>query len=1432
MEALAIQQKRPKPAKPVRRPRGKENEGQHAKVQSILRGSDVQPKLRVGRPDDQFEKEADRVAEQVVAAPDVEPINKTEGKQTQSKSPAEPNPANGGSAKLESVTGAAPTKGAVQRSTALNIQRLCANCEEEVRLKSDDEEMAQGDEFSPHRLEVSRQLAAEIAAIRSTGQPLPQQEYFESRFGYDFSQTRVHTDARANRLANRLGARAFTHGGHIIFGEGQFSPHSQGGRKLIAHELTHVVQQNAATPGAEHASTSQPEVATQKGAPNLQPGLLDYAGDLWDRGTSTVASGARAVGGAVVSGARAVGGAVVRGGELIVDTAVDVYESARDMVIAFLERNAPGLLAFLRGDIIGEIKRRVLAGLDYLFNGFGTRVRREGLAGALRGAFGDLVGTVTQIASDLSSGDCSSLFAAINSIAGFGQRLMGPAFDEIRGLLSIAGDFLSGLWTKFGSPTVEVLGELAGDAWRWISTQAQWLWDQTAGVRRWAGWAWTEFKRIFGIAWGGAGDALSWLKAKALEAWNAIKRELGPLLLPLQIAGGIFLLFTPMAPIVAIGVGGPLLWQAIGWLRANWDNIEIIVTAREILNQQIIPALQSGLTWLQGVLQTAADRIGAQVTAIITSLNNLIAALSAVPIVRALASIVSRLSRLVSEALNWLRDAFVPILQDLKQLTVEVYNFFRPIFGLVVAIMLFPTFPFILPVVLAGWAWRLAPDCVKPPIIDFFLDMATLVIQAMPDFANFGSAWPRAKAKILETLQIIRNKPIDEKIDASNRIAKMMTGEDFTWIGNLIQAARQMPNHYMGTVEEELIGQDLNRPLPMEIVPDNMAMAGADLSTRGVRNQPGMSADDIDVDQVAFGQWDRNLIRQLNIPDGGEVYLGDGVSREVASPQGVMDELVAQEGGGAPAGAGEPGAAATMEPIPEDKEEQLEQLMNQPLGMTCGDNEKREEPATAQEVPAFARRYGPFTAMQRFRYLMNRMGAGLSHWFNCNRRWLVPTLIIAVIALIILTILTEGAILGVLGSVLEIVAAVLIGVSLVRMTAYLAKYVSFGVVGKIAQSARSLAKALAIGSIELVFALLFSLGPIVKAARSGFKGARAAGGGLRASVAAGTRSGAVATGRAARTAFVPGFEATARVGQSLSRSITVGGRNVRRISGAVVHNGRIILNGVQDGFSSGIRSLRQLRRRLSRLRFNGFSMSRQGMMFYLWGHFNPKLLILVGPGHFEDASLAGTGTRPSRGAGVPVPGRRFPGVVAQVVDDSDRLLVQAFEDLTASERRAIVRQLQQAADDAARRRILNSLLNRADDMGFPTTTPGMRDAVRGRPYRDPFTNQMVTPPAGTTMSPDHIFPVSRIRELDGFSGLTLAQQRAIVQDTGRVVDNIQPLPRSLNESKGNLIGGGWTQAGGRPINSTYAQQLAQRQAAARARIEAQIAEFARQNAGG
>lgn len=86
--------------------------------------------------------------------------------------------------------------------------------------------------------------------LRSPGQPLDPatRTFMEPRFGHDFSKVRVYADNSAAKSARALHALAYTVAPNIVFGAGQYAPHTHAGQRLLAHELTHVVQQQGAQP--------------------------------------------------------------------------------------------------------------------------------------------------------------------------------------------------------------------------------------------------------------------------------------------------------------------------------------------------------------------------------------------------------------------------------------------------------------------------------------------------------------------------------------------------------------------------------------------------------------------------------------------------------------------------------------------------------------------------------------------------------------------------------------------------------------------------------------------------------------------------------------------------------------------------------------------------------------------------------------------------------------------------------------------------------------------------------------------------------------------------------------------------------------------------------------------------------------------------------
>jgi hypothetical protein len=166
---------------------------------SISVDAPIQAKLTVNAPGDAYEQEADQVASTVMRKPDAH------------------------------APGACACGG------------TCSKCSHGSGTPA----AVQTKRFSPAGAAAALAPEAVTGVLRSPGKPLTTatRRNMESRFGHDFSTVRIHDDARASASAQALRAQAYTTGDDVVFGAGQYAPATGAGQHLLAHELTHVIQQ-------------------------------------------------------------------------------------------------------------------------------------------------------------------------------------------------------------------------------------------------------------------------------------------------------------------------------------------------------------------------------------------------------------------------------------------------------------------------------------------------------------------------------------------------------------------------------------------------------------------------------------------------------------------------------------------------------------------------------------------------------------------------------------------------------------------------------------------------------------------------------------------------------------------------------------------------------------------------------------------------------------------------------------------------------------------------------------------------------------------------------------------------------------------------------------------------------------------------------------
>lgn len=1165
----------------------------------------VQTKLAIGAVNDVCEVEADAVADKVVAG------------NTQVAIPSTPS-----AAVIQKKCATCQEEEKIYRKENTNmsdgiIRRKCSNCENEEKIyqkenRNHAKPLAQQKDKQATRADtdISNQIIQQFgkgeAMDKSTKQSM------EKSFGLDFSAVRIHNDANAQHLSQSLNAQAFTVGNHIFFNEGKYQPGSTEGKHLLAHELTHTVQQS----GGAAAIQQKPSGAL------IQRGIL------------------KTVGGAIADGAEFAwdntGGAAIRVGGKVIEWAADKAEE-------IINEIAPGLIDFLRSDIWETIKEMIAKGLDKLTGGLFTKLQEEGLGGvidqfvsaivlSLQGAVADACNAFKSLAD--------RIYEFLKSIGNSALKRISAAFTKVSGILET-------IWSKYASPVIDAIKYYASETWQWIEDKAKWLWGLVSPIIDKVEQAWNWLMEQFDIAWEKAGSVLDWLTEKATEAWNAIVGFIEPIKKPLMVIGAILVLLSPLGPIALIGATAYGIYTAIQWVRSNWNN-EVFVKFRATISKMVLEPIQSGLTFLQGLVNGALGWLGSMMGALRTAFNSLVTAISNSTIFKIVKGIVSTIANAVALAANFVIAKCMVVIAFVGSIVSKVYNFVRPFLVLCAKLLILATNPWMIPIVLYAWYWRALPDCFKPPIINFVLKMMIAVLGKMPNFAMFGDTWKQVKQKIIDFLQQTLKKSDKEKVTVANRVAKMVSEMDLTLISNQIEAARGAPAQFEGQLEEELIGADLTKPLPFEkteqdALQSQMQISGVDEHIseldQALFKKSSYTEQDITVDGIESfepsEELQQSIQHRLNGGDGTlEFGANDDPSRTV---HGILAEML--PGGGEQEEGAEPGAPDYSTMSEEEANEMRLQAMmsasNEEMGaLACATASAETKGNDAGSVFPPEAKFGPLTRSQRARFSWNQMMSGLGHWWKCNKSWLIPTIIGVIVVLVVAEVLSGGAVTAALPAIAGALAPIMIGVAAVRAAYYLGEYVYKSVAGEIAMASKALARAFAVAAVEAIFALLGS-----SAFWKGLKGGASA-----AMKAVGKMLGAA--GKV--------VSKTGRVGTKLVEGLSAGGRYVLKTTGAAVNKGKLVMQGVKGKLGKGIKTVEELAEKLfGKVRFRKFRMHFTKGWFKLEGYINPWILLATGKvEYFERKELKVVGQpakeTPRLGDSVKIVGTERKGVVIGV----------------------------------------------------------------------------------------------------------------------------------------------------------------------------------------
>lgn len=567
---------------------------------------------------------------------------------------------------------------------------------------------------------ASRDVSGEIHSSMSGGSPLPVgvRGFMEPRFGANFGNVRVHTGERAAELSQNLNAHAFTVGNHVFFGKNQFQPETGPGRELIAHELTHTIQQ-----GAVAQRSAVGEMVVQRDGED-QPDNRSWWQKLTDFGESAAWSMVRAV--------------------------------------------APEGETIIRGGVGTWISTKITTAVEKAFNTLMAPVRAiEGAGAALTGLVSPMVTALQTAAGQIARNDCSPIRDAAQKIEQVAVRIITPIVEKLQPVVAKVKGVLNDIWDKIGAPIWEWIQQYAKEQWeaiKWLAGLVRdyyvWIWEKTAWIRDIAARAWTWVKNKLGIGEGeeGQNGFLQWAQAKLEAAWNVIKAKIEPfrtqITAVVTAVGAVLLALSPAGPIAAVGAAVVGAVQGLRWIAAHWGKGDALVQARAYVERTMIPALQGAIARLRAALGQVASAIMGALGSLASAMMRVASWVGgsiisfAVGLVQWIADQVNALAAWADSKLDglshWLNgavDKLANFLRQVLRLLKKVGDVIIDIYGL--------------PIMLAERVWDMMPACVRDPIVDFIGPIILRQIELFSELGKDNDAWQKTKQDIGKLIKLV-----------------------------------------------------------------------------------------------------------------------------------------------------------------------------------------------------------------------------------------------------------------------------------------------------------------------------------------------------------------------------------------------------------------------------------------------------------------------------------------------------------------------------------------------------------------------------------------------------------------------------------------------------------------------------------------------------
>jgi Domain of unknown function (DUF4157) len=567
---------------------------------------------------------------------------------------------------------------------------------------------------------ASSSIESKLSSSKGSGVSLPEpvRNNMESSIGADFSNVKIHTDGSAVQMSKELNAQAFTHGSDIYFNSGKYDTGSKDGQHLLAHELTHTVQQGGVrTKPIESGNNknSTADVIQTSAAP--ASAHIQKTGEKED--------------GVAISAAKEGMWSLIKAASPEIHDILR-YKGftnwAKEKISSFVTTTVDTLSAPIKvgAAVIQEVKEK--------FSEFAT--------------------WMASAAERIKQGDCTPFIEASDYINNILEGITGPLLEKLKAFLKPIKEFIDTLWNDVGKPIWDFVTKVFGAIWDDIKWVADKVWNYIKKVVKVYADIWHWFATAVGFEGDDPNSFWEQIKKKVAELWDTIKKKLEPYKTQLLVVAGIILLLSPAGPFIIAAAAITGIMYAASKIRHYLQDKEAIIKERGFIKGVLIPALFEALN-------TAGDFLKSKATAISGGLKKAVAALNGISkdigetALSFINGIVDWLTEKFQLMSTWAESQLEKLVLKLQDIFARIVKFLQPVMDILSRVGEAIADYYKLPFLILNELFFKIPKCVRDKIIAFLTKHVFKHIPILKEIKDVEAAWAKMQAKVIQIIDMV-----------------------------------------------------------------------------------------------------------------------------------------------------------------------------------------------------------------------------------------------------------------------------------------------------------------------------------------------------------------------------------------------------------------------------------------------------------------------------------------------------------------------------------------------------------------------------------------------------------------------------------------------------------------------------------------------------